>query len=542
MTKYLKKITSAILSVALLAGCSSNQKVDDASTVNAKSDNIINTIENTVNTTSSEVIVNTEFTARDLEVGYEDSTATHISLNGNSMDVKGEGATINGSNLIIESEGVYVFAGDLTDGQIIVDADDSDKIQIVLNEASITCLDSAPIYIKNADKVFITLNEGTENNLTDGSEYVQTDENTVDGVIFSKADITFNGGGTLNIIGNYENGIVSKDDLVITGGIYNIIAVKDALNGKDCVKIKDGTLTLSVEEGNGIQSKNGDDTTKGYVYIAGGEINVLNCQEGIEGTAIVIADGTINITAEDDGMNASSGDSSTTEQEPTMNNQKPMNNQEPINNQEPMNIQNPMTNQESAGNMGGRFDGPGGGGEFGNNTNCYILISGGTINIDASGDGIDSNGSIYISGGTILVSGPSNSGNGGLDYNGTAEITGGVVVVTSSIGMAQGFSSTSTQYSILHNLESSNQSQVKLLNSEGNVLVTFTPNKEYQSIVISTPDLAKDGIYNINAGDQNSEIVINDIVTLSGTQTMTNSGRTGKMDKTPKQIDIVKPQ
>lgn len=542
MTKYLKKITAAILSVALLAGCSSNQKVDDASTANAKSDNIINIIENTVNTTSSEVIVNTEFTARDLEVGYEDSTATHISLNGNSMDVKGEGATINGSNLIIESEGVYVFAGDLTDGQIIVDADDSDKIQIVLNEASITCLDSAPIYIKNADKVFITLNEGTENNLTDGSEYVQTDENTVDGVIFSKADITFNGGGTLNIIGNYENGIVSKDDLVITGGIYNIIAVKDALNGKDCVKIKDGTLTLSVEEGNGIQSKNGDDTTKGYVYIAGGEINVLNCQEGIEGTAIVIADGTINITAEDDGMNASSGDSSTTEQEPTMNNQKPINNQEPFNNQEPMNIQNPMTNQESAGNMGGRFDSPGGGGEFGNNTNCYILISGGTINIDASGDGIDSNGSIYISGGTILVSGPSNSGNGGLDYNGTAEITGGVVVVTSSIGMAQGFSSTSTQYSILHNLESSNQSQVKLLNSEGNVLVTFTPNKEYQSIVISTPDLAKDGIYNINAGDQNSEIVINDIVTLSGTQTMTNSGRTGKMDKTPKQIDIVKPQ
>ena len=92
---------------------------------------------------------------------------------------------------------------------------------------------------------------------------------------------------------------------------YHITAVKDALNGKDCVKIKEGTFYLTVTDGNGIQSKNGDDTTKGFVYICGGDINIENCQEGIEGTAIVIDDGVINITAQDDGINASSGDSTT---------------------------------------------------------------------------------------------------------------------------------------------------------------------------------------------------------------------------------------
>lgn len=151
--------------------------------------------------------------------------------------------------------------------------------------------------------------------MTDGTEYIQTDDNTVDAVIFSKADLAINGSGTLNIT-DYKHGIVSKDDLVITDGIFNIASVKAGLNGKDALKIKDGIFNISSSAGKGLTSKHDSDTTKGYVYIADGTFNIANCTEGIEGTAIVIEDGDIDVTATDDGLNAASEtttDTATTE-------------------------------------------------------------------------------------------------------------------------------------------------------------------------------------------------------------------------------------
>lgn len=518
--KYIKHITYMflLLSVIVLsiAGCGRNDGtekdmaksdmttiVDEEDTTNESSSNndVSNSDEATGNSssssdeiinisTNSKVEVDTEFTERDLEVGYEDIEATHITFNssindtidGDIIEVSGDGATVEDNILKITDEGVYVVTGKLSNGQILVEADEKAKIQVVLNGVDISCEDNAAIYIKSADKVFITLNEGTINNLTDGTQYTQTDDNTVDGVIFSKADLTINGGGTLNINGNYKHGILSKDDLVITGGIYNITAVKDALNGKDCVKIKDGTFTLKSTEGNGIQSKNDEDETKGYVYISGGNIDIPNCQEGIEGTAIIVANGIINITAMDDGLNAASGITSSTEN--------------------------------------GRFIKEG----FGVNgpeesSSCYILISGGTMNVDASGDGIDSNGSLYITGGITYVSGPENSGNGGLDYSGTADVTGGTVVVTSSSGMAQSLSKTSTQYSLFHNLTSTCEagSEVKLTDGDGNIIVLYSPNKKYQSVIISTPDMIQNETYTLTAGDQSAQITLLDIVTSNST-------------------------
>ncbi|HKM00304.1 MAG TPA: carbohydrate-binding domain-containing protein [Mobilitalea sp.] len=243
-----------------------------------------------------EIVVDTEFSKRDLEVGYEESTATRISLSDTNVEVTGEGAITELGVITISQEGTYVISGTIKDGRVIIDAGDSDKIHLVLKDASITCSNYAPVYIKNADKVFITLEEGTVNSLIDGYKYVQVDENDVDGAIFSKADLTINGKGTLNITGNYKHGILSKDDLVITGGTYLISAVKDALNGKDCVKIKDGVFTLSSEKGNAIQSRNNDDITKGYVYIGGGSITVTKCREDIESEVISITDEVIYIT------------------------------------------------------------------------------------------------------------------------------------------------------------------------------------------------------------------------------------------------------
>lgn len=539
-------IAAVMASVTVLAGCGSGQA--------GNTDTAVSGTETASGTTGSAIVVDKEFTAGDLEVGYEDSTATHVVLDGRNIEVAGEGAEATDGNLIISSEGTYVISGVLDDGQIIVDAGDADKIRIVLNGASITCADNAAIYIKVADKVFITVAEGTENTLEDGAEYVLDDENNVDGVIFSKADLTINGSGTLNINGNYQHGIASNDDLVITDGNMNITAVRDALNGKDCVKIKDGILNLSVLEGNGIQSKNGDDTTKGYVYICGGGINITKCSEGIEGTAILIEGGTIDIVAEDDGLNAASdtsgsstdsdkaaaqipadgtlGDTASAEDKtestaaegdmPTKeipSGEIPSGDM-PERDMKPGSTGTADSDPEAAqdGQMAHEGRGGFGGGAMENDANCYISITGGTTTIDASGDGIDSNGSIYVSGGTTYVSGPADNNNAGMDYNGSAEITGGTFVVAGSSGMAQGFSETSTQYSVLYNLTSScdGGTEVKLSDAAGNILVSYTPEKQYQSVVISTPDLEKDAVYDLTCGEQTAELTLSSVVTSNG--------------------------
>ncbi len=537
------KISVAIICItaALVTGCGGNQNssinsANDSTVVTESEESTTDTTEPTIST-SSTVVVDKEFTANDLEVGYEESTATKVKLNDKNIEVSGDGASAKEGVLTIHDKGTYVITGTLKEGQIIVDAEDSDKVQIVLNGVTITCSFNAPVYVKNADKVFLTLHSNTENTLIDGTEYTQIDDNKVDGVIFSTADLTINGEGTLTINGNYKHGIASKDDLVIAGGTFHITAVKDALNGKDCVKIKEGIFYLTVKDGNGIQSKNDDDTTKGYVYIGGGVINIENSQEGIEGTAIVIDDGIINIIAQDDGLNASSGEATTeadsnsaniTETPTDMDTSTDVNTDITVSSD----ATSSATNDTSAGKFGrGGFGA--GGGEMENNANCYIAINGGTVTLDASGDGLDSNGSIYLSGGTTYVNGPTADNNAGMDYNGTAEITGGTIVVIGSAGMAQGFSDTSTQYSILNNFTSSitEGTEVKLTDKDGNTVVSYIPKKQYQSILVSSPDLIKDETYTLSCGDQSTELTLSSIVTSNGQQGGGFGGRGGKMNR-----------
>ena len=598
-------IAAATITAMVITGCSNSNtsKTEDSSTTTtttqeAENPSSTTTAIQTGIETTSQIEVDKEFTARDLEVGYEESSAINITLKDNASTVSGSGAEVKDNTITINSEGTYVISGTLAEGQIVVEAADTEKVQLVLNGVTIHNSTSAAIYIKSGDKVFITLEEGTVNTLTDGTEYVQTDDNTVDGVIFSKADLTFNGTGTLNLTASYKHGIVSKDDVVVTGGIYNITAVKDAINGKDAVKIKAGTFTLSSDTGNGIQSKNADDTTKGYVYIAGGTITVVKCQEGIEGTVIIIDDGVINITASDDGMNAASGSNDTSETDGTQNgfpqggeNMTPPENgsfpgpgstddngstasgdtastgtapagRGPQNNTTDTagttgtsgttntsakadstdatsgateNSQN-ANGQENNGQERPQNPGNFGGGNFGGgggmdqvDTNCYILINGGTITVDAAGDGIDSNGDLYITSGTLYVYGPTGNGDGALDYNGTADISGGNVYVAGSSGMAQGFSDTSTQYSILYNLTSVSTAgtEVTLKDSSGKVVASFTPTKDYQSIVLSLPELTKDATYTLTSGEQTADITLSSVVTSNGQQGMGGQGGFG---------------
>ena len=269
------------------------------------------------------------FTKRDLSGTYEEGEAVKITLSGKTATCDNSNVQIENGVVTIKAAGVYVLSGTLTDGTIVVDAGDDDKVQLVLDGVSITAADYAAIYAKNADKVFVTLAEGAENTLTVSGDYVQTDDNNVDAVIFAKCDLTLNGNGSLTVKDTTGHGIVSKDDLVVTGGTYTIESQDHCLNGKDSVRIADGTFTLTCDE-DGIHAGN-DDQQDGYIYIeggdidisvgddamhaeglliiTGGDIDISKSYEGIEGYKILVTGGDIDVAASDDGFNAAGGSS-----------------------------------------------------------------------------------------------------------------------------------------------------------------------------------------------------------------------------------------
>ena len=221
----------------------------------------------------------------------------------NETENASSGVSISGNIITITKEGTYVFSGALSEGQIVVDAD-SAKVQLVLDNADITCASSAAIYVKNADKTFITLAEGSENILMNTAEYEAIDDNNIDAVIFSKDDLTLNGKGTLTINSEYGHGIVSKDDLKLVGGTCNITAKNHALSGKDSVRIAAGTYNLTSGK-DGIHSENADDDEKGFVYIASGDFTIESTGDGIDASYVVqIDDGDFDITAGDGAENA----------------------------------------------------------------------------------------------------------------------------------------------------------------------------------------------------------------------------------------------
>ena len=236
------------------------------------------------------------FTERDMEIGYDEEASAHITLSGDGASSDTDAVQISGSTVTITEEGTYLLSGTLDDGMIVVNAADTDKVQLVLDNVQITSSTSAAIYVLQADKVFLTTAADSENTLANGGEYVAIDDNNIDSVIFSKADLTLNGAGTLTISAAAGHGIVSKDDLVLTSGTYSITAASHGISGKDSVRIAGGSYTITAGK-DGIHAENTDDSSLGFLYIAGGTFTIAADGDGMSaGAYLQIQDGTFTIT------------------------------------------------------------------------------------------------------------------------------------------------------------------------------------------------------------------------------------------------------
>ena len=287
-----RRLTLRLLCIALCAcmalnGCSSTSLPDDTlSSEKEEMDDSVSSSEDSAYTYSD----------YELDDSFDRQSAASITLSGSTAQSNGSGVSINNATVTISKEGCYLISGELEDGQIIVDAGDSDKVQLVLDNASIHCSTGSAILVRNADKVKVTLAADSENELSDGTEY-QTDDDNPDAALFSKDDLVINGSGSLTVQGNYKHGIAGNDDLVITGGRLTVNSLSHALRGKDSVAILDGTFVLTSQK-DGIQASNTEDSTKGWVQIDGGNFTIQSSGDGIQAeTNLSIYDGSFTITS-----------------------------------------------------------------------------------------------------------------------------------------------------------------------------------------------------------------------------------------------------
>lgn len=524
-----KKLTAAmaagIIAIFTITGCAMPwQKAADDSSSN------VSTVSAGNLSQSGENALSLEFDSEDLDSSYNESECTKINFSGSGATVSGSGVTVENGNITITSAGSYIISGTLTDGSIKVNCSEKGTVRLILNGASISSSSTAPVVVEEAKKVLVTLADGTTNTITDKTRQSVDDED-FSSAVYSKADLVFNGSGTLNVNAGYRNGIKSTDDLKVVSGTFNITSNEDGIIGKDLLGIKDGKFTIKSGI-DGMKSTYDTDTSKGNIVITGGEfditasndgihcngdilisggnltissgddgvhaddnlqvdggtIDIKKCCEGLEGVQITLNDGDISIVASDDGINATDGSSS------------------------------------SGMGMGGF----GGGQASSSDSSVLLTINGGNIFVNAGGDGLDSNGNIVMNGGNVTVLGPTSDGDTALDFDGAFTINGGVLMAFGSSGMLETPTSAQNGCCIVTTLGTvSANSAFSLMDSSGNVIMSYTPTKNYASAIVYSSDIKNGSTYTVTAGSTTQSITVNSNVTTNGVSGGFGGGQNG---------------
>jgi len=490
---------------------------------------------------------------------WDTATVVDVALSGNSITVSSSRpAVVNGSKLTIRYAGTYRIAGSLTDGQIIVNTKDSGVVKLILNGAHVSCSTSAPICVLDAGEVILSLEAGTKNSVSDGASYVFANPGVDEpnAAVFCRSDLVIMGSGSLNVDGNYNDGVASKDGLTIESGTITVSAVDDGVRGKDFLVVNGGNLALDVG-GDGLKSDNTLDATLGYISVKGGVIGIrsggdavdaarnvlvtsgsLNLvsgggssravgvsAKGIKGAVGVTIDagvfvidsaddavhsngnvaingGSLVLSTGDDGIHADSSISINNGEISIPKSYEGI--EAPV-----VTINNGVIHVVSSDdgiNMGvdSGFPGPGQGAGPGLSTyigSYYLYINGGYLTVNALGDGIDSIGAAVMTSGTVIVDGPSSNMNSALDHI-AFNITGGFLYAVGSSGMALPPGNLSAQYSVMLNFRSPYPAGtlVHVQTSSGVEVFTLKPTKQYQSIIFSLPSLALGSTYDVYVG------------------------------------------
>lgn len=595
----MKKLLLLCLCLALLTGCTGPESMDTPK----------DTLPDTDNPSGTEPQNSELFSDRDLQGGY-DGTYAVITLTGSSAQCDSSAVQVSGSTVTITDEGTYVISGSLDDGSIIVDAAKEDKTQLVLNGVSIHSETAAPIYIRQADKVFLTLAENTENTLSNGGSFTADGDVNIDAVVFSREDLTLNGNGSLTVTSPAGHGVVSKDDLIITGGNYTVSCALQGFSGKDSVRIADGSFTVTAGK-DGIHAENDEDSSLGFLHIANGTFQITAEGDGISAGAysqilggsftilagggslnaaqqvsdnwgtfpggmtgpggmnghggpggkgdrpgmgggfpgdgnsdmqgsgedsasmkaikaggdLIISGGIFDLDAADDAIHSNAnltitggsftiatGDDGFHADEALVISDGVIDITKSYEGLEGLTIDlnggavSLVSSDDGLNAAGGTdqsgFGGMRGGDMFGASDACYIRITGGTLAMQASGDGIDSNGTLEISGGTVTVCGPTNGDTAVLDYGISGTITGGTFIGTGAYQMAQTFSDSTQGVFAVSVGNQAAGTGITLADSEGNILISCTPELNFALVILSCPDMVKGETYTITVGTQ----------------------------------------
>ena len=537
-SNMIKSATSITLLAALaLTGCSatstSNTSATATSATSTSASSTSDTTSKAADSFSTDVksgaklAEDTHYSAKD--VTWDSSSEVTIDL---SNPTATDGVTVSDGVITITKAGNYKLTGTY-EGQIKVEAADSDIVRLILNNATIANSTGAAINVVESDEVVIYTASGTTNTVSDGSSYSDTASGSPDAAIYSKSDLTLAGEGTLKVEGKYEEGIHTSDGLVIASGTLEVNAANTGIKGKDYVDILDGTVTVTASQ-DGIKATNDTDGNRGWVRlsggtvnisagddgfkaervleISGGTLNITQANEGIEAQYINILDGTVNVTSSDDGINASystttTTDSTSTESASTSTTQTTQSKQAAQGNAAQGGQAPAGGGQAPSGSMGSGTTGqpPAGGGMGGGGgtfevVDATINITGGTVTVNANGDGIDSNGTATLSGGTLIVNGPFTGGNASLDTNGDLLLNGATVTAGNSGDMFEAPATSSTSgYVKISNVSSlSAGTTVQVADSSGNVVANYkVTNSNTALILVSSSKITKGQSYTV---------------------------------------------